>query len=62
LGKAHNLSQFEDYAEMGFNVFPEKEDIKSQFMDLGYRYIKMILKGHLDNKNFELAKNGWIEW
>jgi tetratricopeptide (TPR) repeat protein len=57
--KNNNLNKFEEYAEMGFNVFPE-DSIKSQFTDLGYRYIKMILKGHLDNKNFGLAKK-WLD-
>jgi hypothetical protein len=61
--KNNNLNKFEEYAENGFTIFPkivEDEDIKSQFMDLGYRYIKMILKGHLDNKNFEPAKK-WLD-
>ena len=64
--KNSNLNKFEEYAEMGFNIFPENiknmenNDIKSKFMDLGYRYIKMILKGFLDNKKFEIGEK-WLD-
>jgi len=62
----NDLKKFEEYSEKGFNIFPENindiedGDIKSKFIDLGYRYIKMIFKGFFENKNLQTAKK-WLD-
>ena len=64
--KNSNFLDFEEFAENGFNIFPksieniENDEIKFRFRDLGYRYIKMVLKGHLSTRNFEIAKK-WLD-
>jgi tetratricopeptide (TPR) repeat protein len=62
--KNNSLNKFEEYGEMGFNLYPEtieNNNIASDFMqDLGYRYIKSMLNGHLKNNNLEMAKK-WLD-
>ena len=62
----NDLKKFEEYAEKGFNIFPENikdiedNDIRTKFFDLGYRYIKMIFKGFFENKNLQTVKK-WLD-
>jgi tetratricopeptide (TPR) repeat protein len=61
-----NLNGFEEYAETGFNLFPndvksiEDYDLQTRFWNLGYSLLRMMVKGLLDNGNFETAKK-WID-
>jgi tetratricopeptide (TPR) repeat protein len=65
----NNLSGFEELAETGFNLFPkdfesiqhiEDNDLKTRFWNLGYSYIKMMVRSHFNNQNFEAAKK-WLD-
>ena len=55
-----NLDKFDEYLEQGFQVFPKQLDKEDTFMDLGYRFIKTAVKGHLDNQNLIPAKK-WLD-
>jgi tetratricopeptide (TPR) repeat protein len=56
--KNMNLDKFEEYAEEGWGLFPESVPKKEGIIK--HEYIKMIFEGHLDKKNFELAKK-WLD-
>jgi tetratricopeptide (TPR) repeat protein len=63
--KNKNFKLFEEYGEKGFDLYPNKrdmedDDIKTLFADLGYRYIKSMVKGYFENGKFESGKK-WLD-
>ena len=50
--QSNHLEKFEEYAEKGWEVFPEPKNNWNQ----GYNYAKMVFKGAFNNKKLELAK------
>jgi tetratricopeptide (TPR) repeat protein len=50
-----DLNNFEQYAEQGWNLFPEPKTNWNQ----GYNYAKMAFKGFIQNHRFESAKR-WL--
>jgi tetratricopeptide (TPR) repeat protein len=69
LNQNKNLEKFEENLEQGFQFFtklPDEvsaySDLDYKFRDLGYRIIKMAVKGHLENNNFNLSKKWLDRW
>jgi len=54
----NNFVGFEKYAEQGYSLI-EQTSVDT-IQDIGYRYIKMILKGYLGNQSFDLVKK-WLD-
>ena len=55
-----SFDKFDEYMEKGFNIYPKVFEKEDPFFDIGYRYIKMGVKNHLDNKNLKSAKK-WLD-
>jgi len=54
--KENDLVRFEEYAEKGWNLFPEPKNNWNQ----GYNYAKMVFNGAFNNGKLELAKL-WLD-